>query len=185
MQRLHRGDVHRGGEDVVRGLAAVDLVVGMHAALLAALPAEELACAVGEHLVHVHVGLRAGARLPDHERKLPVVLAGEHLVRRGGDGVRLVRGERLQLGVHQRAGALDPRERADQLDRHALAGDAEVLERALRLRAPELVGGNADVSEGIVLDAVVGHGQLPGISGCRHDIRRSAASPSSSRRTRR
>src|SRR5258708_10295571 len=48
---LNGGDVHRRGKDVVGGLSAVDLVVGMHAALLAALSTEELPPAVGQHLV--------------------------------------------------------------------------------------------------------------------------------------
>src|SRR5947208_15298643 len=157
---LHRGDAHRGGKNVVRRLPAVDLVVGMHAALLAALASEELARAVGEHLVHVHVGLGARSRLPHHERKLAVVLSGEHLAAGGGDGFRLILGELLQLHVHARARALDQRERADQLTGHALAGNAEILERALRLRAPQPVGRDADLAEAVVLDAVIGHRQI-------------------------
>ena len=42
--------------------------------------------------------------------------------------------------------------------REALAGDGEVLGRALRLRAVERVGGDADLAEGVGFDAVVGHG---------------------------
>src|SRR5882762_4423182 len=161
VDRLNRGDAHRRGKNVVRGLTAVDLVVGMHAALLAALASQELARPVGEHLVHVHVGLGARARLPHHQRKFAVVLSGEHLVGGGGDGVRLLLGELLQLYVHARTRALDERERADQLQGHALAGNAEILERALRLRAPQPVGGNADLAEAVVLDAVIGHRQIP------------------------
>ena len=76
------------GEGVVGGLAHVDRVVGMdrplerHVAL-----GRELVGAVGQHLVHVHVGLRAGARLPHHEREVGVMPSGEHLVRRGADEV--------------------------------------------------------------------------------------------------
>jgi len=160
MDGLNGGDAHRGGKNVVRGLPVVDLVVGMHSALLAALSAEELARPVGENLVHVHVGLRARACLPDHERKLAVVLSGEHLVGGGGDGSRLLLGKLLQFYVHPRARALDHRERSDQLHGHALAGNAEILERALRLRAPQPVGGNADLAEAVVLDAVIGHRQI-------------------------
>src|SRR5438445_520245 len=129
-------------------------------ASFAALASQELARPVGEHLIHVHVGLRARARLPHHERKLGVVPSGEHLVGGGGDGFRLVLGKLLQLHVHARAGALDQRERADQLHGHALAGNAEILERALRLRAPQPVGGDADLAEAVVLDAVIGHRQI-------------------------
>src|SRR5258708_4233015 len=83
-------------------------------ALRPAPTAEELARAVGQHLVHVHVGLGARARLPHHQWKLAVVLAGDHLVGGGGDGFRLLLGKLLQVYVHPRARALDQRERADQ-----------------------------------------------------------------------
>ena len=42
MQCRDGRDVHRGREHVVRGLALVDIVVGMHEALVAALAAEQL-----------------------------------------------------------------------------------------------------------------------------------------------
>jgi hypothetical protein len=57
-QLARRGDVHRGGERVVRRLAHVDVVVGMDRVLAAHLAAGELDRAVRNHLVDVHVGLR-------------------------------------------------------------------------------------------------------------------------------
>ena len=74
-ERRHGRDVHRRGKNVVRRLAHVDVVVGMDLAALAALAAQELAGAIGDDLVHVHVGLRAAAGLPDDQGKLGVVLA--------------------------------------------------------------------------------------------------------------
>ena len=71
----------RGREDVVRGLPHVDVVVGVHALVGAARPAEQLAGAVGEHLVRVHVVRRAGAGLIDVDDELVAQLAGEDLVR--------------------------------------------------------------------------------------------------------
>ena len=50
--------------------------------LLPRLAAGELDGAVRDHLVDVHVRLRAAAGLPDAERELVVVLAGDHLVGR-------------------------------------------------------------------------------------------------------
>ena len=70
------GDVERGREAVVRGLGAVDVVVGVDGRLAAALPRQQLVGAAGDHLVDVHVGLGARTGLPDHERKLTVELAG-------------------------------------------------------------------------------------------------------------
>ena len=62
----------------------------MYEALLAALAAEELRGAVGEHLVHVHVALRTRARLPNRKRQeLLVVAPGERFVGRTLDRVGL------------------------------------------------------------------------------------------------
>ena len=84
-ERLDGGDVHGRREDVVGRLAHVDVVVGVDLAAHPALAAQELAGAVGDHFVQVHVGLRAAAGLPDDERELVVVLAGDHFVGRGDD----------------------------------------------------------------------------------------------------
>ena len=48
-------------------------------------------------------------------------------------------------------GVLDDGQSAEHLHRHLLAADLEVLERALRLRAPVLVGGDADDPHGVAL----------------------------------
>jgi hypothetical protein len=82
VHRARGGEVHRGREAVVRALRAIDVVVGMHRRLAAAALPGELVGAPGDDLVDVHVGLRAAARLPHHERKLRVVAAGEDLVGR-------------------------------------------------------------------------------------------------------
>src|SRR3954454_1529184 len=89
VQRLSGGDVHRGREHVVGRLPHVDIVVRMDEALGAALAAEELGGTIGEHLIDVHVALRAGAGLPHHQWKFAVVLGGEHLVGRAPDGFGL------------------------------------------------------------------------------------------------
>ncbi len=88
-KRLDGGDVHGGRKHVVRRLAHVDLIVGMDLPLHSALAAQQFAGAVGDHLVHVHVGLRTAAGLPDDQRKLGVVSPGDHLV--GGRDDRLGR----------------------------------------------------------------------------------------------
>jgi hypothetical protein len=100
-ERARRGNVHRRGEHVVGRLAEIDVVVGMQQALRAALAAEQLGGAVGQHLVGVHVRLRAGARLPDHQRELLVVPAREHLV--GGARQRLAGPARREEGGGDRA----------------------------------------------------------------------------------
>lgn len=61
------GDVHDGGEGVVRGGAAVDVIVGVDGFLAALLAAQDLDGSVGDDLVRVHVGLSARAGLPDDQ----------------------------------------------------------------------------------------------------------------------
>ncbi len=68
------GEVDSGGEDVVAGLAAIDVVVGMRAG------------EAGDDLVGVHVGGGAAAGLVDVQREMVVVLAGGDGVGRGFDG---------------------------------------------------------------------------------------------------
>ena len=52
----------------------------MHGRVLAALRAEQLVGAVGQHLVGVHVVRRAGAGLIRIDDELVAMLAGEHFV---------------------------------------------------------------------------------------------------------
>ncbi|MNQ75696.1 hypothetical protein D3C85_905000 [compost metagenome] len=128
--------VHGAGEDVVARLALVHLVVGVHQPRLPARAAEQLAGAVRQHLVEVHVGLGAGAGLPDHQRKLGVVLATQHLVGGGHDGLGLACGEQPLGVVDPGAGGLDAGEGVDELKRLALTRDVEVVQGALGLGAP-------------------------------------------------
>jgi hypothetical protein len=130
----------------------------VHFAALAADAAEELRRTVGEHLVHVHVGLRAGARLPDPQRELTVVPAGQHLVRGAHDGGRFLRVELTQVSVGRRGSALHLDERVDDLEGHPFGSDKEILQGALRLSPPEPVGGHFDGTQAVMLDPNVGGG---------------------------
>ncbi len=97
MQSGDRCHIHRGGEHVIGGLAAIDVVVGMHLAPLAANAPEQLAGAIGDHLVGVHVGLGSTSRLPNDERELIGELAGDDLVGRLDNRPGLCWIELLQL----------------------------------------------------------------------------------------
>ena len=101
------------GKAVVRRLAHIDVIVGMDRRLGAELAAELFVGAVGDHLVDVHVGLGAGAGLPDHQREMhrracrrrsPAPPATIALARR--------RVERAELEIGLGRGALDDGERA-------------------------------------------------------------------------
>ena len=78
--RVGRRDVHRRREAIVRRLAQVDMIVRMHRLLCAERAAQELVRTVRDHLVDVHVGLGAGAGLPDDQREVVVELAVDHLL---------------------------------------------------------------------------------------------------------
>ena len=78
----------------------------------------------------------------------------ERLVRGRHDGLGGLFGQRTQFGVDARRGALHEQHGANEFARHFLAGDTEILERALRLSAPQSVRGDFDGTEGVALDAV-------------------------------
>ena len=124
---------------------------------LSARSAEKLGGTIGEHLVHVHVGLRARAGLPDGQREFAVVHAPQRFVRSGDYRVRAFPRQRSQLGVDVSRSAFDQQHGANELGRHFLAGNTEEFERALRLRAPQPVRGHFDRAERVALDA---HGSL-------------------------
>ena len=146
---LRRRDMHRGRESVVRRLAHIDVIVGMNRILGAELAGEQFVGAVGDHLVDVHVGLRAGAGLPNHQRELIVELAVDDFGRRLHDRLGAPRIERAELAIDFGGGALDQRQRRDQRPRHALVADAEIIARTLGLRAPIAIGRDFDRPEAV------------------------------------
>ena len=150
---LGRGDMHRGRERVVRRLAHIDVIVGMNRLFGAELAAEQFVGAVGDHLVEVHVGLGAGAGLPDHQRKMIVELAFDDLARGAGNGAGAALVDQAELAVGFRGGELDDAERVNDRHRHAVVADAEILPRPFGLRAPVTIGGNLDRTEAVGLGA--------------------------------
>ena len=138
------------------------MIVGVNLAVHPALAAEQFAGAVGDHFVQIHVGLRAAAGLPDDERKLVVVLAGDHFVGRGDD--RLAHGgvfELPEVEVDLGRRALDLGQGVDQRQRHAIGADLEVLERALSLSTPEAVGRNFHLAHRVGFNARLGCHRFP------------------------
>ena len=73
--RQRRRNVQCAGEAVIRRLAHVDMVIGMHRRFAAACARQRLIGDAGNNLVHIHVRLRAAARLPDDKRELRVIFA--------------------------------------------------------------------------------------------------------------
>ena len=118
VQRGQQAELQRRGIDVVGALAAVDVVERMQLVVAAGWQAEELQRAVGDDLVGVHIGRRAGATLKhvDHElvveQPVPDILAGAL------DRVRPPGIDQPQLPVRADGGQLD---RAEA--RHQRAGE--------------------------------------------------------------
>ena len=126
---VERRQVDGGGEDVVGGLAHVDVVVGMG----------PLAGEVGDHLVGVHVRGGAGAGLEDVDRELVVVLAVGDRLAGGADPLGDVAVEQAEGAVGFRRRALDPAQPAHHRHRHALARNREVVDGFGGLATPELL----------------------------------------------
>ena len=94
-----RREVHRRGKHVIRRLAAVHVVIGMHAPRVTTLTPQQLTGAVGQHFVHVHIGLRPGTGLPNHQRELIRMPAGNDLIGgvHNGPGFSLVLQSQRQI----------------------------------------------------------------------------------------
>jgi hypothetical protein len=129
--------VHGRGEHIVGRLPNVHVVMGVDAAAIAWPGTQQGRCAVGQHLVHVHVALRSRARLPHRQGEGIVVQAGQHFFGSAGNRLGLGAVKQAQLGVDGGSGLLDPGHGHQQGMGHALGRDLEVLQRTLGLRAPQ------------------------------------------------
>ena len=157
-----RRHVHGGRKGVVGGLRGVGVVVGMHRRLLPSARSRKLAAAVGDHLVDVHVELRAAAADPDRKRKLFGVTPAQNFVADGLDQPGFFAVELAERGIGAGAGLFQQRIGLDHFRRHLFAANGEIFTRALRLRAPKPVCGRADLAQRILFDPEVVHGRPRG-----------------------
>ena len=131
-------ELERGRDRVVRGLAAVDVVVGVDS------PGPRPGGAAGElgdDLVHVRVRRGARAGLVDVDRELVVVAAvGDLGGRRARSRRRRAGSSRPSSPFVSAAACLIEGERPDERPREALAGDREVEDRPLGRGAVQGVG---------------------------------------------
>ena len=70
--------------------------------------------------------------------------------------VAIASGKQAQAAIRARGSPLDERQRADERRRHAEAADREVVDRALRLRAPQCGRGHLQLAHAVALDAKIG-----------------------------
>ncbi|KWV85274.1 hypothetical protein PFLmoz3_05218 [Pseudomonas fluorescens] len=136
VHRLHRSNAHGGGEAVVGTLGTVDVIVGVHRALAAAVVAGQFVGAASDHFVGVHVALGATAGLPDHQRELVVMLAVQDFVGSLLDQAGNIGRQVAVAVVDPRRGLLDQGQGMQYRQRHALLANREIDQRTLGLRAP-------------------------------------------------
>ncbi len=127
---------------VVAGLPAIDLIVRMRASEMS------------DHLVGVHVGGGAAAGLENVHDKLSVVIARSHGIGSLLDGCGQFGRQLAQPPIHSRGGALDQPQRADEGPRKTQPADRKILNRPLRLRAVQRIGGDAHLAHRVALNTV-------------------------------
>ena len=103
---------------------------------------------IGDHLVGVHVGLRARTGLEDNQRKFVIPSAVDHFLCGTNDQIDFFFGKLAQFAVGQGGTFLQNAESSN--DRaappKALNANWKIPMRALRLRTPQVLGWNLDVS---------------------------------------
>src|SRR5215510_4926113 len=137
------------------------MIVGMNRGLAAERCARELAATVGDHLVDVHIELGAAASHPHMQGKHVMVLASEDFVADFHNQSIGLSVEPLTSVVGNRCSLLESGVRSDHFMRNEITANAEMLQRALGLCAPQLVSGNINHAEAVCLCSNVGHVMSP------------------------
>src|SRR5712671_7326288 len=120
------------------------MIVGMDRRLASNRCPCELATPVGDDLVHVHVELRPAASHPDVQRKHVVVLARENLIAGLDNESEALVIETLPGMVGHGRAFLQCGVSGDHLSWDQMESDAEMLQRTLRLSAPQAIRWNLD-----------------------------------------
>src|SRR5258708_16297083 len=142
---------------------------GVHRRRASERRARELAAAVGDHLVHVHIELGAAARHPHMQREHVFMLSGEDFVASLNDQLVLLIAEPLAGMVCCGSGLLQGGIGGDQLTRNEVLADAEMLEGTLGLSTPQLVHRHFNHTQAIGLFTHAGH-----LISSGYDVRRKA-----------
>ena len=138
-------------EDVVCGLGAIDVVIGVEGAVGAEALPRHLGSEVADHLIDVHVRLRATAGLPDAQRELIVVLACLDRLTGLFDQGNLLRVQQAMTTIDLGAALLDQCQGMNELCWNPLIPDGEVVEGPLGLGSPESHRGDVDSADAVVL----------------------------------
>ena len=101
LKLLDHGNVHCGGEGVIRGLATVNVIVRVNGSLRSHDATRKFDGAVRDHFVGIHIGLSARTGLEDDQREMVVELALNDLIGGACNQVCNILGQLSQLGVCQ------------------------------------------------------------------------------------
>ena len=140
LHTVSRGQVNGRGEHVVGGLGAVHVVVGMDGPLPAPLPTTQFRSPVGDHLVHVHVGLGAAAALPHTQGEVIVKPAGQHLLTGGHNPAAALLVQHAKPGIAEGRRLLDAPQGVDDRHGHPVRADGKAANGPLGLGAPIVLG---------------------------------------------
>jgi len=139
------------GEGIVGRLGHIDVIVGMNGCLTSEWGARKLAAPIRNHLIHVHVELRAAPRHPNMEREHVFVAAGDDLIADlNNQHVPLVV-EPTACAICVGCSFLQDGVCRNHLARHQVLPNAEMFERPLRLCPPKLGARNIDLTEAVGL----------------------------------
>src|SRR6202041_3565363 len=119
-----------------------DVIIGMNRRLAPQRRAGNLATPIGDPLIHIHIELSAAAGHPYVQREHVVMLARKNLVADLHDQIVAFLFEPFARVVGVGGGFLQGGVGSDHFTRNQILADAEVLQRALGLRAPQLVSRN-------------------------------------------
>ncbi len=152
VDREECGQMQRGGDDVVGGLALIDMVVGVDQIPGAASATEDFRRPVGDDLVGVHVrrGSRAGLENVDDE--LVVEPAVGDLPGRLPDRLPQTGVELAQIFVGLRRAPCDPAQRPDHSRRDRSAAHGKVQDRPLSGRPVIGLRCHFHLAHGILFD---------------------------------
>src|SRR5215472_7230896 len=133
------------------------MIVGMDRRMASKWSAGELATAVGNHFVYVHIELRATASHPDVQGKHVVMLTGQNLVASLYDQFVALIVESFTVVIGVGSGLLQGGVGSDHFARNEICANAEMLERALCLRSPQLIRRYFNNTEAITLLSHLDH----------------------------
>ena len=118
------------------------MIVGMYRLFRANHPTHHFNRAVGNHLIGVHVGLRARASLPHHQRKVIIKQTARDFACRLLDGFAFVIRQLTKGRIGHRTALFDYPKCADDSDGLLFPTDRKVDQRSLSLCTPIFVRGN-------------------------------------------